>query len=93
MRRGAETETIDDPNFDNLSNIELENEQEIEEALAKLSSRLEALRGNDKLMRIGNNQYDLNDKDPIYFIMGPNKKRTKTNACISCRDYVFKSET
>ena len=84
--------TVDDPNDDNLSNLELENETEIEEALSKLTNRLESLRGNDKLMRIGANQYDLNDKDPIYFTTGPTKKKTKTGACVSCRDYVFQSD-
>ena len=65
---------------------------EIETALAKLNTRLESLRGGDKLMKIGNNQFEMSDKDPIYFLTGPNKKQTKTTACVSCRDFQFKNE-
>jgi hypothetical protein len=66
---------------------------EIEEALSKLTARLDTLKGREKFMRIGNNQFDLNDKDPIYFISKPEKKQTKTKACVSCRDFIFSSDS
>ena len=70
--RGVVTETVNDDV--DAEYLQLENEMEIDEALSKLTARLETLKGRDKLMRIGNNQFELNDKDPIYFISGPEKK-------------------
>ena len=43
------------------------------------------------MMRIGKNQFDLTDKDPIFYLNGPNRKETKTGSCTTCRETVFES--
>jgi len=73
--------------------MELEDEMEMEEELAKLNSKLDRVRGREKTMRVGHNQFELNDKDPIYFLNGPNRKETRTGACVSCRNFIFESNS
>ena len=51
-QRGTRTETLNEAEE---SYLELEDEMEIEQALAKLNARLESLRGADRIMKIGNN--------------------------------------
>lgn len=76
---------------DDLSFFELEDEMEMEEMLSKLTLKLEGLTGRDKSMRIGKNQFELNDKDPIFYLQGPNRKEVRTGKCESCRDFIFES--
>ena len=72
---------------------ELEDEAAIEEQLAALTARIERFKGQDRTMRIGTNQFEINDKDPIFFLNGPNRKEIRTGACVSCRDTVFESNS
>lgn len=44
-------------------------------------------------MRISKNQFDYSDTDPIFFLNGPGRKETRTGACVSCRDFVFESNS
>ena len=42
---------------------------------------------------MGKNKFQLNDKDPIFFLNGPNRKEVRTGACISCEDHQFESNS
>ena len=69
--------------------LELEDEMEIEEALSKLTRRLESLRDAEKTMSIGSSKFEFNDKDKIFLLVSAIKRQTKTSACVSCHDFVF----
>lgn len=76
----------------NDSFYELEDELEMEEALAKLTAKLERLK-EQNMLRIGAKQFELNEKDPIFFLNGPNRKETRTGACMTCRDFIFEKNS
>ena len=42
-------------------------------------------------MKIGKNKFEINDKDPIFYLNGPNRKEVRTGACVSCVDHVFEN--
>ena len=65
----------------------------MEQELEKLTATLERHRGQEKTMKIGNNKFQVNDKDPIFFLNAPNRKETRTGACVSCVDTIFESNS
>ena len=44
-------------------------------------------------MRISKNQFTTSDKDPIFFLSAPYRKKTKLGACQSCNDYIFEKDS
>ena len=72
--------------------VELIDEFEIDDALDKLNNRLESLTGKDKILRIGNQQFEINIKDQIFFLTGPKKHVHRTDQCATCQDFVFENE-
>ena len=63
---------------------DVEDEDMLEEALSKLEARLSGFRTHSKMMHIGNMKYEINDKDPVFFLTGPVKTRKKTVSCHRC---------
>ena len=43
-------------------------------------------------MKIGRHKFQLNDKDPIFLLNGPNSKRINTEFCVSCVDHIFEND-
>jgi len=52
----------------------MEDEFQIEQELNRLTAKLDKFRGSEKFIKIGKNKFELNDKDPIFFLNGPNRK-------------------
>lgn len=44
-------------------------------------------------MSNGNAKFDISDKEPIFFLNGPNRKELRTGACVSCRDHIFEDNS
>mmetsp|Transcript_17369 Transcript_17369/g.20587 ORF Transcript_17369/g.20587 Transcript_17369/m.20587 type:complete len:108 (+) Transcript_17369:175-498(+) len=68
-------------------------EMELNDQLARVNSELERFQGCEHKMRISKNQFNTSDKDPIFFLNGPYRKKTKTDACVSCNDFIFEKES
>ena len=66
---------------------------ELETNLNQVNVTLARFHGQEKLMRIGKNQFEISEKDPIFYLNGPLRKETRTGACTSCRDFVFESNS
>ena len=89
----VQSQTVAELNAFDIEEIEMNDEYEMELELEKLTATLERHRGQDKTMKIGKNKFQLNDKDPIYFRNGPNRKQVRTGACVSCIDHIFESNS
>ena len=78
---------------DDLSdeNMELEDEFQMEQEPNRLTSKLEKFKGQEKSMKIGRHKFQLNDKDPIFLLNGPNNKKINTESCVSCVDHIFEN--
>ena len=83
------TERVEEDNSKDLE--EMEDEFEMEQELDRLTAKLDKYRGQDKFMKIGKNKFEINDKDPIFYLNGPNRKEVRTGACVSCVDHVFEN--
>ena len=71
----------------------MEEEGYLEDKLEQLYAKLQRFDNHEKQLRIGNNKFDYSDKDPIFFLNGPNRKQTRTGACTSCRETVFETNS
>ena len=71
----------------------LENDHQIEAQLNKLQARLEYFSTEGRTMRVGLQKFDINDKDPIFFLNGPIRREVRTGSCTSCRTFIFESKS
>ena len=78
--------------FDDDDFAELEDEMEMDELLTKMNAKLDKLREREHIMRMGAHSFELNDKDPIFFLNGPNRNQVRTGSCVSCKQFIFESE-
>ena len=67
-----------------FSQDDIEDEYALDEALSKIEGRLQSFRQHSRLMTIGQKKYELLDADPIYFLTGPIKNKTKNEICNCC---------
>jgi len=68
-------------------------EMDLEQQLAQVNATLQRFAGQERMMRISKSQFDYSDADPIFFLNGPCRKETRTGACVSCRDFIFESNS
>ena len=61
--------------------------------LAKMNKTLERVEKKAKKMRVGAQMFEINDKDPIFFLSSANKKKIKTASCVSCANHYFDSDS
>ena len=85
---------IDDPHAEEDDHfIDLNNEEKLNEAIRVLDEKLEKVKGDRQVMKIGNKEFKLADKDPIYTLAGPIDKQIRLEKCRTCQDVFFKKES